>query len=72
MNTKYMKTQDGQEHEINTWQDADEKWFSCVSGTYRGIYSESDDFGPFETESEASEYAVDYITDYTFIYVDYE
>jgi hypothetical protein len=60
-NTRYMTPQDGIEREIHTWK-ADGKWYSCYSGTYRGIYSESDNFGPFETEGEASEFAGDAIT----------
>lgn len=65
METRVMKTQDGQEHDLSAWQDENGEWFSCVSGTYKNIYSESDDFGPFETKSEAFEFAVDYIVDWT-------
>jgi hypothetical protein len=38
--------------DFHIWHD-DEGWWSCRSGEYRGIASESDDLGPFESESEA-------------------
>ena len=63
MNYNY-RTNDGVEHDITTWQDSD-GWWSCVSGTYRGIYSESDDFGPFAAENEAKAWAEDYIDEHS-------
>lgn len=43
------------EVDIHTWQDEEGKWWSCRTGEYRGLYSESDDVGPFDTEGEAIE-----------------
>lgn len=40
--------------EFHLWQD-DDGWYSCRSGEYRGLYSESDDLGPFDTRQEALE-----------------
>jgi hypothetical protein len=38
--------------DFHAWQD-DEGWWSCRTGEYRGISSESDDLGPFATRQEA-------------------
>jgi oxalate decarboxylase/phosphoglucose isomerase-like protein (cupin superfamily) len=37
---------------IHVWEDGEE-WYSCRSGTNRGIYAESDDLGPFITRQKA-------------------
>lgn len=40
--------------ELHIWFDDEEgKWFSCFSGTLRGIYSESDDEQSGDTEEQA-------------------
>lgn len=38
--------------DVSLW-DTGDGWFWCVSGTYRGIYSESDDAGPYPTAADA-------------------
>ena len=40
---------------FHIWKADDGKYYSCRSGEYRGISSESDDLGPFDTEFEAYE-----------------
>jgi hypothetical protein len=41
--------------DFHLWQDEAGKWYSCRSGTYRGLYSESDDLGPYGSRQEALE-----------------
>lgn len=41
--------------DFHVWQDENGKWWSCRSGEYQGLYSESDDLGPYNTRSEALE-----------------
>ena len=40
------------QYTLHIWQD-DNKWYSCRSSTINGIYSESDDLGPFDSRQEA-------------------
>lgn len=56
-------TKNLRDYEISIWKDDSNDWWSCISGTYQGIYSESTDFGPFNTENEAYNNAVDYISE---------
>jgi hypothetical protein len=55
MKTVNIKPITSSEGEVNFhfWQDNNEKWWTCRTGEYRGIASESDDLGPFDTEDEA-------------------
>lgn len=39
--------------DFHLWQDESGKWFSCRSGIYQGLYSESDDLGPYNSRQEA-------------------
>jgi hypothetical protein len=51
INISHITSEQG-EVNFHIWQD-DEGWWSCRSGEYRGITSESDDLGPFNTRQEA-------------------
>jgi hypothetical protein len=39
--------------DFHIWQDDAGDWYSCRSGEYRGITSESDDLGPFDSKAAA-------------------
>ena len=39
--------------DFHVWQDDNGKWWSCRTGEFRGIASESDDLGPFDSRQEA-------------------
>lgn len=40
--------------EFHFWQDAAGDWWTCRSGMLNGIYSESDDIGPFPNQRKAA------------------
>lgn len=42
------------DEEIHLWQ-GEEGWYSCRSGYTNGLYSESEDLGPYPTREEALE-----------------
>lgn len=51
---KYPMTSQYGKVDFHVWQEKD-GWYSCRSGEYRGIASESDDLGPFDTREAALE-----------------
>lgn len=63
MNTKHIEIdRPGMRETIITVEEREDGWYSVVSGTNRdGLYSESDDFGPFESAEVAEQEARDYL-----------
>lgn len=50
----------GTDNQLHVWHNDDPDfgrpgWYACFSGYHNGMYSESDNFGPFDTEAEAWE-----------------
>lgn len=39
--------------DFHLWQDGEGDWYSCRSGEFNDVMSESEDLGPFDTRQEA-------------------